>query len=66
MGNVKANLMLLLAYRILLPSEWKMFKATFDTLRDRSTKLVRMTLKLPFANNKMVKRDYAHVLRDVL
>ena len=66
LSKQKACLMLLLAFRILQLCEWKVFKATFDHIRDRTVKITKLTLQLPLANTKSVKRRYVDVLRDAL
>ena len=62
----KQALMLMLDFRILTPFEWKGFKAKFEHLRDRSVKLVRVHVQLPFANRRHIKKEYVTAIREVL
>ena len=66
MTNMKQNLLLLLAFKVLPPHEWRQFRLKFDTIRNRSVKVLRVDLKLPFASSATTRRAYTDVLRTTL
>ena len=66
MSPWKHRLMLLLAFRVLPPHEWRFFRLKFNKLRDRSTQVCRVDLKLPFASTPQVKLAYRDAIRQVL
>ena len=66
MSNMKQSLVLLLAFKVLPPHEWRLFRLKFETLRNRAVRVCRVDLKLPFASSSETKQAYVDVLRDTL